>query len=159
MAAASYLALAVMLLWPSIGPGRTLVPTDIVAAVEPYASLDHDGPPANAILSDATFQFFPWYRFVATHLREGVIPRWNPDILGGVPVTPNGFVNVYYPPFWLAAVLSTYDAYNLFVVGHLALGAAGIYAFSRVLGARFVASWTAGVAALGAAMWVHWSTH
>ena len=157
--ALSYLGVGTAALAPSIRPGRTLVAADILGVVTPYSALPGAASVHNPLISDVTFQFFPWFRFLAEALRDGVLPQWNPAILGGVPVTPNGYVNTYYPPTWLAAVLSPFDAYNLFVLVHLVFGALGIYAFSRVVGARTVAAWIAGLGAFAAAFWVHWSMH
>jgi hypothetical protein len=158
-AALSYLLVATLALWPSIRPGRTLVPADTLIIVTPYAALPSAREPDNLQLSDAAFQFFPWFAFVAEGLRDGEIRQWNPYLLAGLPVTPNGNVSPYYPPTWLAAVLSPFDAYDLFVLLHLVLGALGVYVVGRTFGIRPLASWVAGLLAFTAAFWVHWSTH
>ncbi|HEX3621982.1 MAG TPA: DUF6541 family protein [Acidimicrobiales bacterium] len=157
--ALSYLVVATVALWPSIRPGRTLVPADDLIIATPYSTLPGAHEPHNLQLSDATFQFFPWFTFLAEGLRHGEIRQWNPTLLGGLPVTPNGNISAYYPPTWLAAVLSPFDAYDLFVLLHLVIGALGIYLLSRVLGARAGPAWVAGLLAFTAAFWVHWSTH
>ena len=159
VAALGHIVAAVALLWQSIRPGRTLVPADILTAVTPYRGLAGGVDAHNPVLSDATIQFFPWFRFLGRALRDGGLPEWNPLILGGVPVTPNGFVSVWYPPFWLPRWLRAFDAYDAFVVGHLAFGAIGVYAFTRCLGAGRAAAWLAGAMALVGGMWVHWSLH
>jgi hypothetical protein len=158
-AALAYLAVGTVALWPSIRPGRTLVAADVLGIDAPYSSLP--GRPAihNILLSDTPFQFFPWLAYTGRAVRDGHLPQWNPSILGGVPVTPSGFVNVYYPPTWLTAVLSPFDAYNAFVLLHLVLGALGVFLFARALGARPVPAWIGGLLAFAAAFWVHWSTH
>ena len=74
-------------------------------------------------------------------------------------MTPNGFIPAYYPPSWLGGWLSPYDTYDVFVLLHLVLGALGVYAFSRVVGARPLSSWLAGLLAFTAAFWIHWSLH
>jgi hypothetical protein len=150
---------ATLALWPSIRPGRTLVPADDLDIVTPYSTLPGAHDPHNLQLSDTTFQFFPWFAFVADGLRHGEIHQWNPTLLAGMPVTPNGNVSPYYPPTWLGAVLSPFDAYDLFVLLHLVIGALGVYLLSRVLGARAGPAWVAGLLAFTAAFWVHWSTH
>ena len=159
VAALGHVVAAIALLWPSIRPGRTLVPADILTAVTPYRALAGGVDAHNPVLSDATIQFFPWFRFLGRALRAGGLPEWNPLILGGVPVTPNGFVSVWYPPFWLPRWLDAFDAYDVFVVGHLAFGGIGVYAFTRCLGVGRVAAWLAGAMALVGGMWVHWSLH
>ena len=158
-AALSYLLIGTLALWPSIRPGRTLVPADALNIVTPYSALPTAHEPHNLQLSDATFQFFPWFSFVADGLRHGEIRQWNPTLLAGVPVTPNGNVSPYYPPTWLGAVLSPYDAFDLFVLLHLVLGALGVYVLGRTFDIRPLASWIGGLLAFTAAFWVHWSTH
>jgi hypothetical protein len=158
-AALAYLVVGIVALSPSIRPGRTLVAADILALNPPYSNLP--GRPAihNLLLTDAPFQFFPWLKFTGDAIRHGHLPQWNPTEVGGLPVTPNGFVNVYYPPTWLTAVLAPFDAYNAFVLLHLVLGALGVYVLARTLGARPLAAWVGGLTVFTAAFWVHWSTH
>jgi len=144
---------------PSIRPGRTLVASDLLTIVTPYSALPGASVGHNQLLSDIAFQFYPWFSFVGKALHHGQLPQWNPALLGGVAVTPNGYVSLYYPPTWLAAAVSPFVAYNLFVLFHLVLGALGTYAFSRVVGARRSAAWVAGLLAFTAAFWVHWSLH
>ena len=158
-AALSYLLVGTLALWPSIRPGRTLVPADAVNIVTPYSALPTAHEPHNLQLSDATFQFFPWFTFLADGMRHGEIRQWNPTLLGGVPVTPNGNVSPYYPLTWLGAAMSPYDAYDLFVLLHLVIGALGVYVMARTFDIRPLASWIGGLLAFTAAFWVHWSTH
>ncbi len=93
-AALTYLAIGTLALWPSIRPGRTLVPAEALNIVTPYSALPtaHDEP-HNLQLSDTTFQFFPWFSFMAEGIRHGEIRQWNPTLLAGVPVSPNGNVS------------------------------------------------------------------
>lgn len=158
-AALSYLVIGTVALWPSIGPGRTLVAADGVSIVTPFSALPAPDAPDNLQLSDVTFQFYPWFAFIADGLRHGEVRQWNPTLLGGVPVTPNGNVSPYYPPTWLGAVLAPLDAYNLFVLLHLVIGALGLYVLARALGVPPWPSWVAGLLGFSAATWVHWSTH
>ncbi len=158
-AALGYLAVGVAVLGASIRPGRTLVSADLLTLVAPYSELPGQGSMHNQILSDVPFQFFPWLSFLGDALRSGHFPTWNPTLLGGVPLTPNGFVSAYYPVFWLVRWLSPFDAFNLFVLLHLVWGALGVYVMSRVVGVRPLPAWTMGLLGFAAAFWVHWSTH
>lgn len=157
--AALLAAVTVVLLWDSLRPGRTLVPADIISAVTPYRLLTGGFDPQNAVVSDAAFQFFPWFHFLGDALRAGGLPGWNPMILGGLPMTPNGFVSVWYPAFWIVRWLDAYDAYGVFVAFHLWWGVLGVYAFSRVLGARRASAAVVAASALLAGTWLHWSLH
>jgi hypothetical protein len=136
-----------------------LVPTDIVTAVQPYNQAAGGFHAQNPNVSDATLQFFPWMQFLTNALHHGHLPQWNPTILAGVRMVPNGNFSPYYPPMWLARWLSAYDTYAVFVLLHLVIGALGIYAFARVLGARRISSWLSGLLALTATFWIHWSLH
>lgn len=158
LALLGYVLVVGVLLGPRIGPDRTVVPVDVIEAVQPYASAS-DGEIYNHLPSDAPLQFYPWMKFLDAELDRGHIPQWNPYILGGVPVTPNGFMSPYYPGFWLTRVLNAFDAYDAFVLVHLVLGAIGCYALARRLGARPLPAWIAGNLAFAALMWTHWSLH
>ena len=154
-----YLLVGVAVLAPSLRPGHTLAPADVVTAVQPYnqaAGGIHDHNPA---VSDGALQVLPWLHFLTTTMHHGHLPQWNPQLLGGVRVVPNGFFASYYPPTWLARWLSADDFYSVFVLIHLVIGALGVYAFSRVLGARRVSSWLAGLLVFASAFWIHWSLH
>lgn len=155
----SYLLVGITALAPSIRPGRTLVAADMATLSSPYSTVAGTPGIHNLLLSDVTFQFYPWFRFLSEAMSQGHLPQWNPTILGGVVVTPNGFVSPYYPPTWLAAVLSPFDAYNLLVLLHLVAGALGTYVLSRAVGAGRLSAWVAGLGAFAAAFWVHWSMH
>ena len=159
LVALTYLLIGAAAFWPSLRPGRTLVPSDALIVVTPYAALPTAREPQNLQLTDAAFQFFPWFHFMAEGLRDGEIRQWNPTMLAGVPVMPNGNVSPFYPPSWLGAVMSPYDAYDVFVALHLVIGALGIYVLCRAVGVRPFPSWVAGLLAFTAAFWVHWSTH
>jgi hypothetical protein len=154
----AYLVVASLAVVGALRPGRTLVPSDIIAGIPPFDQLAH-GPPHNGIVSDASLQFFPWMHFLGEQLREGRLPHWNPNVLGGVPVTPNGFFSLYYPPFWLVRVLSPYDAYDAFVWLHLVLAAVGVRWLARRLRASHCSSFVVGLGALVTGMWLHWSFH
>jgi hypothetical protein len=159
LAVASYAVVGLVVLGPSIRPGHTLVPADVLTAVQPYNHMSGGVHDHNPLVSDATFQFFPWVHALSADFAHGRFPGWNPDLLGGLRVTPNGFISAYYPPSWLGRWLSPYDLYDVFVFLHLVLGALGVYAFSRVVGARPFSSWLAGLLAFTAVFWIHWSLH
>lgn len=159
VAAAAYLVIGVLVLAPAIRPGQTLVAADLLYVVQPFSGLPVDREFDNALLSDIPFQFFPWLDFVGDAFRDGRFPEWNPSISNGVPVTPSGFVNVYYPGFWLFGLMAPFDAYNLFVLIHLVSAALGVFVLARMHGARSVAAGIAGSLVFASSFWVHWSTH
>lgn len=159
-AALAYIVVALAVLGPSIRPGHTVVPADALTLYSPFREAAGGFRADNPIVSDAATQFFPWMRFVGDHLRHGGgVPAWNPLIAGGVRVSPNGYVNVWYPPFQVLRVLDPFDAYNVLLLVHLVVGALGIYALARTLGARPLPSFVAGLLAFAAGGWLHWSLH
>lgn len=158
-AGVSYLVLAVAVLAPSLAPGRTVVPADIVNGFQPWYQATSDHHAHSPLTSDAAFQFYPWLHFLGENVRHGHLPQWNPYLLGGVPFTPNGYVTSYYPPYLLAAVTSTKLAYTLIVLIHLIVAALGTYALGRALDIRPLASWIGGLCAFTALHWIHWSLH
>lgn len=159
LACLGYFIVGGVVLAPSLRPGHTLAPADIVTAVQPYNQAAGDIHDQNPAVSDGALQVLPWLHFLTTEMHHGHLPQWNPELLGGVRVMPNAFFASYYPPTWLARWLSAYDFYTVFVFMHLVLGALGVYAFARVVGARRVASWLAGLLVFASAFWVHWSLH
>jgi hypothetical protein len=158
-AAIGYLLVGAIVLFPSIMPGRTLLSADLVTASSPYRELAGGLRVHNPLLSDPAFQFAPWLEYLGDELAAGRFPRWNPRILAGTQVTPNGWISAYYPPFWVAGFLDVFDAYNILVVAHLAWAALGLFALSRSIGASTTAAWVAGLTAFVAQFWVHWALH
>ena len=155
LAALGYVVAALLVLGPSIRPGHTVVPADALTYYSPYREAAGGFTADNYILGDAATQFLPWLRF----LHDTDFADWNPLILGGVPTSPNGYVNEWYPLTQLVRVLDPFDAYDLSVFVHLVVGALGVYALSRAVGARAFPAWLAGLLSMGAGAWLHWSLH
>jgi hypothetical protein len=65
----------------------------------------------------------------------GSWPLWNPFSSFGAPLLATPNTQVLYPPTWLLLVLQPWTYYKLFVLFHVLLGGAGIYALARHLGA------------------------
>ena len=155
LAALGYVVAALVVLGPSIRPGNTVVPGDALTYYSPYRDAPAGFAADNYVLGDAATQFLPWLRF----LHDTDFADWNPLILGGVPTNPNGYVNEWYPLTQLVRVVDPFDAYDLTVLAHLVIGALGVYALSRAVGARPLSSWLVGLLSMGAGAWLHWSLH
>lgn len=158
-AAVVYAAIGVAVLGTHVRPGYTVVPTDTLTQMQPYRAYAGGYRADNFLLGDPATQFFPWVDFLDSEIDRGRLPTWNPYVLLGVPVTPNGYVGAYYPAVWALRWLSPFAFYNAFVLVHLVLGALGVYALSRVVGASWRSSLIAGAASYAAAFWIHWSLH
>src|SRR5262249_40183181 len=81
-------------------------------------------------------------------IRAGSLPLWNPWFSFGEPMLANPSAQVLYPSTWLLSILPPWTVYTLYVVGHLGLGALGLYVLARSLGLSRPA------AGIGAAVWM-----
>lgn len=109
--------LPALLLFKVLFMGYSLWPADAIYSLPPWSTLsqqDYKGP-ANELLFDNTFVFYPWFHTVSEMIRHGEFPLWNPLISCGWPLFANstGFlfpINVvfYVMPLWYAFGLVAY---------------------------------------------------
>src|SRR5437870_679967 len=101
-----FAALAAAFLAPVLFSDRTLLPTDYLMRMSPWAQkLPSTGPggaarpelPWNPILWDAVAQFYPWRAFTAHWLRRGILPFWDPHQFCGTPFLANSQSAPLYP--------------------------------------------------------------
>ena len=83
---------------------------------------------------DHSDYFQPLRYFTAVHLRDLVLPYWNPYSASGEPWIANPQTGAFYPPTWLYIVLPFETAYMLFLALHLGVLGWGSY----LLFTRFV---------------------
>ena len=81
----------------------------------------------------------------AACLRAGELPLWDPFLHGGQPLLSVLTNTALYPSNLLYTVLPGVAAFNLEIVGHLAMAGAAAYAAARTLGLSPAASLLAGV--------------
>jgi hypothetical protein len=62
-------------------------------------------PKPNAALTDIAQVFHPWLVWASRHLREGVVPLWNPHAYAGVPFFGNGQSALLFPLTLLPVVI------------------------------------------------------
>ena len=60
--------------------------------------------PANPVLSDQTFEFYGWQKFIRAELSQGRLPLWNPYVNSGHPFVGNA-QSAIFDPFNLIALL------------------------------------------------------
>lgn len=60
--------------------------------------------PANPVLSDQTFEFYGWQKFIRVELSQGRLPLWNPYVNSGHPFVGNA-QSAIFDPFNLIALL------------------------------------------------------
>lgn len=80
---------------------------------------------------DTQVYFYPNAAYLASRLRSGQIPLWNPYIFSGVPFLANSQVGALYPPHWLFIVGPVSSIYGTLIVGHVWLLAMGTYWLGR----------------------------
>lgn len=60
--------------------------------------------PANQVLSDQVFEFYPWQKFIRAEFAAGRLPLWNPYVNSGHPFVGNA-QSAIFDPFNLIALL------------------------------------------------------
>ncbi|HEY5119230.1 MAG TPA: hypothetical protein VII90_07215, partial [Anaerolineales bacterium] len=105
----------------------------------------HNAPGAE--FSDLTVTHLPNAEFLRQSLIQyGEIPMWNPRTLGGTPFAADPLSGIYYPPLWLALVISPPLAFNILFLLHLAFAGVGSFLLARDEGASTAGALLAGIA-------------
>ena len=81
---------------------------------------------------DLGFFYWPTMQTVFAAIRQGHLPVWSPDMLGGFPLYADGSVGALFPLNWVLILWPT--ALMLIPFGRMVLAAVGMYLFVRVLG-------------------------
>ena len=103
-----------------------------------------------ATYSDLLITHLPNSLFLRRALTTwGQIPLWNPLILSGQPFGADPLSGLWYPPNWLAVVLSPEAAFPLLFWFHLALAGFGTWQLARAEGVGRIGSIIAGLAFAG----------
>jgi len=129
-AAVLLLLLSATFFWPAVFGGRVLLPTDLIFELDPlWQPLAPEGytHPANPILSDQVYQFFPWKVFALRSLARGQLPLWNPYTDAGLPFVGNAQSAIFDPFNLLSYLLPLYSSYVVTAI--LRLFVAGIFTF------------------------------
>lgn len=107
---------------------RALIAADLLFYLDPlWQPLAPPGfeQPANQILSDQVFKFYPWQKFVRAEFLQGRVPLWNPYANSGHPLLGNAQA-APFDPFNLVALLWPL-AKSFVVVAFLRLLCAGTF--------------------------------
>ncbi len=91
-------------------------------------------------------QNFPLRVLVGESLRSGHLPGWDPFIWSGTPLLAGWNAGALFPGTWLFAVLPATAAWTADLVATGAVAGVGMYALTRRLGCRPLASCLAGLA-------------
>lgn len=97
-------------------------------------------PTAEAALApgDLTIYYYPLVAYTIQQIQRGLLPLWNPYVLGGFPHLAELQTQTLYPLTWVVALICggeplSYRAFAGFVIAHLILAAWGAYGFFRWL--------------------------
>ena len=133
------LALAPVVCYWEVLRGDLLLPTDwVYRDLEPWKRV---GPPGfdagvneqprtkvqNSRIKDAFLDSYALDLVSARAARRGDILLWNRHAGGGIPHLAAGFSRMFYPPFWIYAVVEPATARNVEILLHLFL--ASLFAF------------------------------
>jgi hypothetical protein len=78
---------------------------------------------------------YPYYHFAAQHLRQGVIPLWNPHLYSGSPFAADIQAGLFYPinlPVFLLVPTLNYEWLQYLAVLHFWLAATAMYMLLRL---------------------------
>ncbi|MFN8471592.1 MAG: YfhO family protein [Anaerolineae bacterium] len=92
---------------------------------------------------DLGFFYWPTIQTVFAAVRQGHLPVWSPDMLGGFPLYADGSVGTLFPLNWVLILWPT--ALMLIPFGRMVLAAVGMYLFVRTLGIRPLGGVVAGL--------------
>ncbi|AKF86629.1 hypothetical protein MFUL124B02_30600 [Myxococcus fulvus 124B02] len=89
--------------------------------------------------------FFPDSAFLLESLRTGELPLWTPYMRLGQPFAATLYSQVFYPPRWVAVLVSGHIvSMTVMHIAHAALAAVGVFLLARRLRASWPASLVAG---------------
>ena len=104
------------------------------------------GGNSSFVFRDAAHFYHPLFAFIREQWAGGGMPLWNPYENAGVPLAADTTSSVFYPAKLIFALpLDGTLAYNLYVVSHVVLTAAGSFWLARHWGASVLAAGLAAV--------------
>lgn len=94
---------------------------------------------------DLLLLYLPGKELLASYIRAGEWPLWNPYLNGGMPFLADLSSAILYPSGLLYVVLNRFTALNLELTLHVLLAGLSAYALARALGFSQLPSFTAGL--------------
>lgn len=124
-------------LWPAVFTGKVIGPFDQISKMVPTWETQESNRAWDILQADGALQFYGWRDLVFETHRTGKHPGWNPYQLGGTPLAANSQSAPFYPLHFLFGELGipTGLAISLLAWIHLAIGALGVRALAKRLGA------------------------
>ena len=94
-------------------------------------------------------QHFVWKSYALERFKQGELPLWNPQVLGGVAFHANPQVGIFYPPTYLLLPFHSdgqvsYMALEGYQLLHLGLAGVGMFLLLRTLGLGTLGALAAG---------------
>lgn len=143
-----FLLLPLLLFWPILLPGRTLIPFDNLYQFLPWSVFRNQvgvSAPHNELVSDLLLENYAWKLFIRERLSQGELPLWNPHQFAGLPFLAAGQHSALYPLSVLFLLLPIPQAYGWFTVLSLAWAGLSLYILLRILGRSRTASLLGGL--------------
>lgn len=88
--------------------------------------------------SDGWVQHIGMRYLIGSSVAQGMLPLWNPYVLGGMPLMATVYPGAFYPLNWLFAFLPTARAMNLVVILTYHIAMVGMYRYARAIGCNRV---------------------
>jgi len=126
-----------VVLWPAIFSGKVIGPFDDISKMVPAWEQQQSNRAWDILQADGALQFYGWRDLVFEAHRTGKSPAWNPYQLGGTPLIANSQSAPFYPLHFLFGKLGLPTGFSIALLAwlHLAIGALGIRALAKRLGA------------------------
>lgn len=134
--------LLLILLWPVTFGGKLLLPADMLMVMQPWKehAAELGFQRVHTPFLDSIQQHYPWRKFAAEQMRQGVVPLWNPYMCCGTPFVANNQSACFYPETWLFLLMPAERAFGWAALLSLMMGGSFMYFFLRLLGLRRVAA-------------------
>ena len=121
------------------------MPADLIYSLDPvWQGFAPPGfsVPSNQLLSDVIDQNYPWHIFSSQNLHSGILPLWNPFVLGGTPFLANQQSAILYPLNLLSYLLPMPVGIGYVAIIRLLIAALGSYYYLRLIGTGKVGAFT-----------------
>lgn len=138
--------LSVLFFLPAILQGKILLPADtIVGLYHPYRDLYQKDYPngipfKNFLITDPVRQQYPWKHESIQEMKQWSVPTWNPYTFAGTPLLANIQSAAFYPANLLFFLLPFANAWNIYILLQLLLGAVFMYLYLKELKLSFPAA-------------------
>ena len=134
--------------WKAVFLGEVILPSHVLYVFYPWSAQlpeSYDTMPQNDLLSDAIIQHYPFARFVADSLKQGILPLWNPYQGCGAPFIGNDQSAAFFPLNVLYYVLPFQTAWNAIIILMLFIAGFSSYLFIRSINVGRIGSIASGI--------------